>query len=309
MTKALVREIEDARPDALLAHAVMPWGNVIRDVARRFGLPYAFIEHSVEDVLRLKRGTRLARYYTDAARDARAVLAVGPVMVKHLRRELGLVNADFLPNGTVLPDERTLDEPVPRPAELRDADLVLSAGHFYARKGFAVLVKAFASVSRDHPRARLRVATNAPPALHRLVEDLGVGDRVRITPPMPPGRLQRWMAWADLFALPSWSEAFALVGIEAMAAGTPVVLTEDCGLAKLITPVRRPASVDSHGWLVEPRSVESLAIALRDALADRDRLKEMGRRGRELVRERFTWGRNARTVLGALAATPTGVAS
>jgi glycosyltransferase involved in cell wall biosynthesis len=308
MRRALVREIERCRPDGLLAHAIMPWGGVIRDVARRCGLPYVFIEHSAEDVLRLKRGTRLAQYYTEATRDARAVLAVGHPMVRHLRRELGLANVGFLPNGTTLPSPAS-DQSDARPADIRDGRLVLSAGHYYPRKGFEVLVRAFAAVGSDHPDARLRLVTNAPSGLRRLVASLGAGDRIRIVPPMSPGLLRRWMVWADLFALPSWSEAFALVGIEAMAARTPVVLSEDCGLARMITPVNRPGAADAHGWVVEPRSVESLASALDDALSDRGRLEEMGRRGHELVRERFTWDRNVRTILDAFETTSTRAAS
>jgi glycosyltransferase involved in cell wall biosynthesis len=115
---------------------------------------------------------------------------------------------------------------------------------------------------------------------------------------MPSATLRQWMGWADLFALASWREAFGLVGLEALAARTPVLLTRDSGLARMIP------SIDTHddgvGWVVEPRCAASLAVALEQALANRERLARMGRAGRSFVAGRFTWSGNARTILDKL---------
>ncbi|MHC5114565.1 MAG: glycosyltransferase [Planctomycetota bacterium] len=297
LRRSLLAAIERHRPDALLVHSMLPWASVIEDVAERTGLPYGFIEHSAEDVLRLRQGTRLARFYTEAARKARVVFVVGAQMVDHLRRGLQLENVTYLPNGADIPDEITIDAHRGRPAGGREpGPLVLSAGHYYPRKGFEVLVRAFARVARTHPTARLQIVTAAPPGLHDLVSRLGLTERVELVPPLPRRELQALMIRADVFALASWSESFALVGIEAMASRTPVVLTEDCGLARMITPAN-DGTPSAHGWVVKPRCEASLATALNDALADRRRLRTIGDNGRALVRETFTWRRNAETIV------------
>jgi glycosyltransferase involved in cell wall biosynthesis len=298
LRRSLVKAIEHHRPDALLAHSIMPWARVVEDVAARADLPYGFIEHSAEDVLRLRRQTRLGRFYRDAAQRARVVFAVGTPMVEHLRRELQLDNVVYLPNGAEIPDERTIDEVLPRRADGPEAGpVVLSAGHYYPRKGFEVLVKAFAQIASVHPTARLQIVTDAPVTLRDLVKRLGMSGRVELLPPMSRAALQARMIRADLFALASWSEAFALVGIEAMASRTPVMLTEDCGLARMITPADAAPASTPHGWVVAPRSAASLAAALDDALRDRDRLRAWGAHGRAFVRRHFTWRQNAETII------------
>jgi glycosyltransferase involved in cell wall biosynthesis len=299
MRRSLLDAVDRSAPDALLAHGVLPWGDVVRSVASETGLPFAFVEHSAEDVLRLRRGTALARYYRSASRGARAVLAVGRPMVRHLREELSLTNISFLPNGTQLPpDPGALH---PRPAAVRNKLLLLAAGHYYPRKGFEVLVDAFAKIAERHPRAVLRIVTDAPPALQRRVAGHGLGKRLQIMPTMDQALLQRWMSWSDLFVLPSWAEAFALVGIEAMAAGTPVVLTRDCGLASMIRPVRNGRPDESrHGWVVEPHRADALAATLDEALHHERWLARLGEAGRKLVVSTFTWHRNGRIILDAL---------
>jgi glycosyltransferase involved in cell wall biosynthesis len=296
--RAVLRTIRQVRPDGILAHAMMPWGDVLRRASEEAGLPFAVIEHSAEDVLRLRRRTPLGQFYRRSARRARAVFAVGPPMVEHLRGELGLTNVRHLPNGTHLPDAATLRRP--RPRELQDRPLLLSAGHYYQRKGFEILVDAFADLAVRHPRAILHIVTNAPASLRERARARGLGDRLRFVPPMDQDRLHQWMAWSDLFVLPSWSEAFALVGIEAMAAGTPVVVTSDCGLSRMIDPVRPDeADPSRHGWVVEPRSPDALVAAMTQALQAPEMLPRMGAAGRELAVQRFNWRRNARTILGA----------
>jgi glycosyltransferase involved in cell wall biosynthesis len=85
--------------------------------------------------------------------------------------------------------------------------------------------------------------------------------------------------------LPSISENFGNVVLEALAAGTPVVVTPEVGLA---------ADVEAAGaGIVTPSDPPRLAAALRELLRDPARREEMGRRGRALVEERFTWPRVA----------------
>ena len=90
-----------------------------------------------------------------------------------------------------------------------------------------------------------------------------------------------------------------------MAAGKPVILTDDCGLARLL-----PRAIDagpdrlSCGWMVKARSVAGLEQALEAAFADPDRLAEIGAAGRRIAKTRFSWNANARGLRDRLLVEP-----
>jgi glycosyltransferase involved in cell wall biosynthesis len=116
--------------------------------------------------------------------------------------------------------------------------------------------------------------------------------------------LKQWMVWADLFAMPSWSEAFGLVYVEALACRTPVLMTTDCGLAPQLRLAVHEPSREHHGWLVPPRNIGAVADALDDALLHPAHLEQMGSAGRDFVRRRFTWRQNAVELLAGLGQDP-----
>lgn len=129
------------------------------------------------------------------------------------------------------------------------------------------------------------------PAIRREIAIRGLSDRVSVLPLLPNRELLSEMARADLFALPSWSESFGLVFMEALGAGTPVLMTSDCGAAKHLTH-------GEHGWIVPPRDPAAIAIALEAAhRTPTDKRRAMGEAGRRLVHAKFSWTRNAETVL------------
>jgi len=297
MRKSLGKVIQDYRPDMLLGHGIMPMGRMLQEAAHEHDLPFSIIEHSAGDVMRLESGTQLGRHYKGVADAAEKVFVVGSWMEMHLKG-LGWDNVSMLPNGTSYPDEEQLLRP--RPEDLKGRTIVLSAAHYDRRKGFEELVSAFTRISTKHPDAMLVVISNASEGLRNQVETAGLGDRIRLLPLMSKDALKQWMVWADLFAMPSWSEAFGLVYIEAMTCQSPVIMTGDCGLAPQLGLVVTEPMAQQHGWVVESKSVDSMVVALDDALSDPARLRRMGESGQVFVGERFTWRENARQLLAAL---------
>ncbi len=289
-TCALARPITNAikrhRINGLLAHGCVPWGGVIRRVAARLGLPYAFIEHSAEDVLRLRARSRLAQAYRSAAAGAQAVYTVNQQMAGHLRHKIGCPNVVHLPNGVATQGLNRRMKP--RPARLEGRKLVVAAGHYYRRKGFEELIQAFAQMGMERSRSTLILVTKPVPSLQKLIVELGLESHVQITGVLQRSELQQWMSWADLFALPSWNESFGLVYLEAMACGTPVLMTESCGLAD-----RLESSTQRLGWVVPPEDVPALSRILGEALADTEALRLMGRQARNYVAGEYSWARNA----------------
>jgi glycosyltransferase involved in cell wall biosynthesis len=95
---------------------------------------------------------------------------------------------------------------------------------------------------------------------------------------------------ADVFVLPTLCDSFALVHLEAMACGVPVITTPNCG-----SVVRD--GVD--GFVVPIRDAEAIADTIELLLADRALRERMGQNARARARE-FTWERYGERLLGAL---------
>ncbi|QKT08432.1 D-inositol-3-phosphate glycosyltransferase [Gordonia sp. X0973] len=132
-----------------------------------------------------------------------------------------------------------------------------------------------------------------PTALADLAGELGIADRVTFLPPQPPQQLVQVFRAADVVAVPSYSESFGLVAIEAQACGTPVLAADVGGLGVAVADGRTGVLVDGHGVVQWSNALEKL-------LADRDRLAAMGIAAREHA-ERFSWDRTADGLLASYA--------
>lgn len=188
--------------------------------------------------------------------------------------------AEFVPFGV---------NPVPTPPARRERDgSVLFVGRLEPDKGVDVLLRAFATVARARPEARLRVvgagAERVP--LERLARELGLAERVEFLGHVPRADVRPLFERAVALALPSRGESFGQVNLEAMAAGTPVVTTPR------VIGSRDYLEDGANGRLVPPDDPAALAAALLDLLAKPDDVERLGRRGRETA-ERFDWRRVA----------------
>jgi D-inositol-3-phosphate glycosyltransferase len=171
--------------------------------------------------------------------------------------------------------------------------LLLFVGRIQPLKGLAVAVEALAVLGPDHPDARL-VVVGGPSGPHgdtevdgmlRLVDRLGLQDRVVFVPPRPHELLSTYYRAADVCLVPSRSESFGLVALEAAACGTPVVASDVGGLRSLIDHGRT-------GYLVEDPSPESFAAWVRQILAE-PLLAERLSTGAVLRARRYTWAQAA----------------
>jgi D-inositol-3-phosphate glycosyltransferase len=94
--------------------------------------------------------------------------------------------------------------------------------------------------------------------LKELVNWLGVDDVISFSPPVPRAELPNWYRAADLVCVPSYSESFGLVALEAQACGTPVVATAVGGLRTAVADGISGVLVDGH----DPRAWSSVLARL-----------------------------------------------
>jgi glycosyltransferase involved in cell wall biosynthesis len=156
---------------------------------------------------------------------------------------------------------------------------VVFAGRVVAAKGVAVLIRAARAVDAEFVICGDGLGLEA---MQRLARRLGVDDRVCFKGWLAGAELAGELADASLVVLPSvWPEPFGLVGIEAFAAGRPVVASATGGVGDWLE--------DGVGGLcVRPGDPRELARALNELLADPARQAAMGAAGRELVAARFS---------------------
>ncbi|NQU36321.1 MAG: glycosyltransferase, partial [Actinobacteria bacterium] len=125
--------------------------------------------------------------------------------------------------------------------------------------------------------------------LRKLAADLGVTDVVRFVPPANREDLADWYRSADVVLVPSYSESFGLVAIEAQACGTPVVAADVGGLA---TAVHH----DNSGLLVADHEPSSWHRVVADLLAE-DHHRERLANGARIHAQDFSWTATASATL------------
>jgi D-inositol-3-phosphate glycosyltransferase len=186
-----------------------------------------------------------------------------------------------------------------------DEQVVAFVGRIQPLKAPDLLLRAAARVMDRYPRLRVVVAggpsgsgLQAPDTLVRLAAELGISSRVTFLPPQPRTDLVTVYRAADLVAVPSYSESFGLVAIEAQACGTPVIAAAVGGLPVAVRDGVSGALVSSH-------DVEDWAETIA-AMLDRVRGQGTHRRGpAEMSRAAvvhaagFSWDRTVDALLAA----------
>lgn len=158
---------------------------------------------------------------------------------------------------------------------------LICVGRLSAQKGQLLLVEAFADAVDDGVDADLVLAGDGDmrAAIERIIEERGIGERVRITGWISGEQVRRELLSARALALPSFAEGLPMVIMEAFALGRPVITTYIAGIPELV--------VDGHnGWLIPSGSKEAITAGIKRVMATPvDELEQMGRRGRDAVRE------------------------
>ena len=167
----------------------------------------------------------------------------------------------------------------------KDTKLVLFLGRLSVKKSPDLLLRAFAEIVKRFGGMPLMLVFAGPDEggvksqLEQLASYLGVRANVQITGPVF-GR-DKWAAYrdADVFVLPSQNENFGNTAAEAIACGTPVVVTDCCGIAPL---------VDGTAGIVVSHSEESIRAALMSLLQD-DSLRRLLKSKCDEVVSRLSW--------------------
>jgi D-inositol-3-phosphate glycosyltransferase len=170
---------------------------------------------------------------------------------------------------------------------LKGADIAVSALHELGRRGFdgaRLLIVGGPSGVLGAEEAR---------SLRALVDDLDLADQVTFLPPQRHELLSTFYRAADVCLVPSRSESFGLVALEAAACGTPVVASAVGGLTTVVEHGRT-------GYLVEGRDVDAFATHIVGLLSDPGLAARIGSAA-ALGAQRYTWSHAAHHLRGLYA--------
>lgn len=154
------------------------------------------------------------------------------------------------------------------------------------RKGVSDLLDAVAMLGNE--QIHVNVVGEGPSLddLRKRASDKGIADRVKFHGFLPRPSITKLNASADIFVLPTRSDAFANVVLEAMSVAMPVIATRVGGI---------PEAVEDGvtGLLVPPANVSDLSAAIERLVSDVDLRRSMGMAGQKRVRTDFDWDHNA----------------
>jgi len=198
---------------------------------------------------------------------------------------------DVVPNGL---DLEAFPDPSPRFRSLARQSLGLYgivigyAGRLLSMKGVDVLLRAAALLnSAGSGGFMVAIVGDGPErgALEALARELGIAAIVRFVPAVPHESMPDVLLAFDVTVVPSlttplWKEQFGRVAVEAMAAGSVAVVSDSGAL---------PSVVGSAGIVTPEGDAAALAATLGRLATSPAERSERSHRGRELVRERYTW--------------------
>ncbi len=216
-----------------------------------------------------------------ALRDADGVISYSHAIDRHLD-DNGLKRRAIVPLLTTIAAQRATGHEARR--------RVVFAGRVVAPKGVGVLIRAARSVDAEFVICGEGWQLDA---MRRLAHRLGVAPRIRFAGWLDPDTLAREIAEASVVAMPSlWPEPFGVIGLEAFAAGRPVVASATGGVGEWLEH-------GVNGLAVSPGDVSALADALGSLLADPARQSALGATGRAMVAERYSPERHVAELLDA----------
>jgi mannosylfructose-phosphate synthase len=188
-----------------------------------------------------------------------------------------------------------------------EGPVVLALGRLAKNKGYDLLLRAMPPVMERIPDARLVLAvgstlpnemeTEMLDGLQQLAAELNISERVVFKDYIPDDQLADYYRAADVFALSSRYEPFGMTAIEAMACGTPTVVTTHGGLYRALTFGR-------HALFADPFDQEDLGITMLKPFRHARLHARLSRMGAHKARSLFTWTGIAQQLIAAIERRP-----
>ena len=293
---------EETRYDMIHSHYWLS-GRVGMALSREWNVPHATTFHTLAKTkLRARVGEREPQLRQDIEA---LVMSDSDGIVVSTEEEkhdvISLYNAsphkvEVIPAGVNLDMFSPVEQDYARhELGIEEENIILYVGRIEPLKGIDILIRAVPLLECANDLRVMIVGGNPSgdtemERLKTIAEELGIGDSVTFTGPVPQDRLPTYYSAADIYVLPSHAESFGLAALEAMACGTPVVVSRVGGLKTFVDNAET-------GYLVPWRCPEAFAQRLDMLLANPDLRDAMGNAARRKALS-MSWSHVADRMLG-----------
>lgn len=288
------RELDRVVPTVDVVHTHMPFIYPTYAASRaaiRHGKPLFYHQRGVFDPRRLgfrggKKRLYIRLFERPVLQRATTLIALTTAEVVSYRALGVSTPIEVIPNGIDADVYRTVPagDVNARWHMSEDAPMILFMGRIHPIKGADRLLEAFLRIADRVPSAVLVMAGPDEFGLEQKMraraEEAGLAHRTVFTGMVSGDVKLDLLARASLFCLPSDAEGFSIAILEALASGTPVLISPDCHFPEVAT---------AGAGTIAGSDVNAITEALLRLLANPDELREMGRRGRALVQKSYTW--------------------
>lgn len=264
--------------------------------ASRYGVPFLVRPHGTLDPLHRSRHQFRKAVYDGLLQRRLLEKAAGIHFTTESERQyaeqMGLALRGFVaPLGVDLSEFEVPRKLIPaRVAQLQDLELVTFVGRLSEKKSLHVLIEAFQLVAIQRKSAHLVIAgpddEGLEENLRRLAKELGISAKVSFLGLIEGPEKVALLKLSKVFALPSLDENFGITVVEAMAASTPVVITEGVAIHREVS--------EGNGGIVAERNSEHFASAILAILSDESVGARLGSNARLIAERNFTWPNSAR---------------
>ena len=200
----------------------------------------------------------------------------------------------LVPNGV---DVARFEKPV-SPAELEQARIRL-----HKKEGDVFLITTSRLVTKNAVDTVIRALALMPGHVHFVVlgtgademmlrdlaQKLGVSERVRWMGAVPNNEIIPFLKVCDIFIRPARSEGMGISFIEAMAAGLPVIATQEGGIADFLFDAARNSDVPTTGWAVDVDAPQQIVDAVRDITEHQEKVRAVVETAQRMVHEKYDW--------------------
>jgi len=301
LTSRGVREAaRDGPYDLIHAH---DWHSAFaaKSLKHALKIPLVFTVHSTEYGRNRGIHSDLQRYIHEiewmGTYEAWRVICCSNYMSSELRRIFSLPEdkIDVIPNGVdqaVIPEQESINEVKSRYARPGER-LVFYVGRLVYEKGVHVLLSSIPKVLEEVNNTRFIIAGSGyyRDVLWEKTEKLGIADYVTFAGRISDRERDALYAASDLAVFPSLYEPFGIVALEAMARGTPVVVSDTGGLAEVV-------GHEETGLKVYSGDADSLAWGIKRVLLDESLRTRLRESGPTEVGKRFSWDKVAGLTCG-----------
>ncbi|MHA2221054.1 MAG: glycosyltransferase [Candidatus Thorarchaeota archaeon] len=161
-------------------------------------------------------------------------------------------------------------------------------------KGHELLLNAFDIVRRNLPEIHLVIGGGSPRPkprekqllnrIEKIIDEKGMRDRVHLVGYIPDEKIKSFYQQARVFVLPSTFEPFGMTALEAIACGTPAIVSKFAGVSEFLIDIDHTDSI-----VTNPTDTQKFASAILEILEDQKLAEQIGLEGMKTVRKSFSW--------------------